>query len=89
MCKGLVGPCVVEGRGQVNVPVQDHQQGATEAVQKGSKVIYRNRNLSRDHMYVEVQHIHVSHTVTINNMYVYSTCLWYFLIHSRIQMHVH
>ena len=27
----LVGPCVVEGRGQIHVPVQNDQQRTTEA----------------------------------------------------------
>ena len=31
MCEGLVSPCVVEGRGQVHVPVQNDQQRTAEA----------------------------------------------------------
>ena len=34
MCQGLVRPCVVERSGQVDVSVEDDQQGAAEAAKQ-------------------------------------------------------
>lgn len=34
MCEGLIGPRVMEGRGQVNITVQYHQEWTTETAQE-------------------------------------------------------
>ena len=38
VCEGLIGPGVVEGCGQVNVPVQYHQEGAAETAQRSKQM---------------------------------------------------